>query len=309
MGEIYTKAQRTIIWLGNDSEDNDGRVAFAFFSEAARRIWYRQRLDRLASEMRFLKVGVVKVFNPSKAGKPRSPYALTEFWNVEKQHGHKSVEVAELEKMLKGLNIQHMQHATRLLLQRGWFGRRWIIQEACLAQKAIMVCGAHTLKWTAFERVVSSTRTSPFWQGDQQQAHDLLRTWKYLRWQWRDNKGKILSLQYAARQLFWHLRTLDRFECQDARDTIGALLGLWNPLSDHVTMDYSRSIEDNYCLFARKMITSGLLVDVLYSATQRPRSLENNTTLLPSVSLSELHTADDNLATKRAKCHARRSIC
>ena len=53
MGAIYSKARRTIIWLGEDSADTDGKVAIQFFAKAAQRIWYRQRIDGLESEPAF----------------------------------------------------------------------------------------------------------------------------------------------------------------------------------------------------------------------------------------------------------------
>jgi hypothetical protein len=59
----------------------------------------------------------------------------------------------------------------REVIQRGWFTRVWVVQEAAVSQKAIMMCGKDSFQWTndpaqvrKFIRRIKYAAISPQWE-------------------------------------------------------------------------------------------------------------------------------------------------
>jgi hypothetical protein len=51
-------------------------------------------------------------------------------------------------------NTAKILRAIRMLLERDWFSRRWIVQEVALARDALVCCGTQRLPWQQFSEVV-----------------------------------------------------------------------------------------------------------------------------------------------------------
>jgi hypothetical protein len=278
MGQIYSHGWRTLIWLGEDSEENDGRISCRFFAMAARRVWCVEQLEEIQRTMISLRCKLKSCV--AKIRKPRYPASsLSMLWEKERKQDGKSLVLAKLESLLDHGGRQHLERALRLFLDRPWFGRRWIIQEACLARKALMICGEHKLDWTTIYTVLEDWRHK---DTRHQRAYRLFHLVDDFRLSPAEYKGQTRSFQAVAEIFLWQLSLLDEFQCKDPRDQIGALLGMWETLSGQISVDYTCSTENNYMTFAKAMTMNGLCVSVLQSAAQRPRLPNDDPEALPS---------------------------
>lgn len=286
MGEIYAKARQTVIWLGEEISRGDAEVITQFFARAAWLLWRRQSIAAVKSELGRLRSIMTNVLpaivRPSQPASALSEMMRPNFWQ-----GFLRLEDADFTSILQKLGQQN-EMTVRAFLCRPWFGRRWIIQEVCRARGAVMMCGDHVLKWVAFERVMSGIQHSGVWQGDHLPAFNLSNAWWWVRQDIRlrhydqHNSSQALSFKDAARELLQFLQMLDHFQCQDPRDAIAAILGLWRSLHGRIVVDYSLSVKENYQTFAQRMVESGLCLDILHSAVQRPRASEAAAESLPS---------------------------
>ena len=110
MDKIYSKAIRTVVWLGEAGDQVD--VAFDFLSQLDAEKW-----DMLAAFRR----GEIPISSFSLLRKS-DPLQYSD-----------------------GRVI-----ALRALLKRQWFTRIWVAQEVGVAKKATMVCGEHEIEWSTF---------------------------------------------------------------------------------------------------------------------------------------------------------------
>ncbi|KAK3622665.1 hypothetical protein LTR56_022044 [Elasticomyces elasticus] len=174
------------------------------------------------------------------------------------------------------------------IMGRGWFGRRWaspIVQEICLSQDILMMCGPHTLDWKDFTDFMSRIRSTfdqtvhvrnlPYWTRPLAlvESFDQVRTFReqmggpLLEDQWYSSG--LARYQEGARNMFSFLQIFHEFACQDPRDLIAALYTVWMPPLEGAIVDYSLSVEHNYANFARLMANNGMRMELLISAVQR----------------------------------------
>jgi Heterokaryon incompatibility protein (HET) len=192
-------------------------------------------------------------------------YSLTrnvQAWKLNRQLGHpirlnftSSVEV----QALASLNWEQEMGEVSQLLDRPWWRRVWIVQEAVLARKLTISCGPDEAQWddlNKYFRSVRSRRISsvtcendfkdvfevhPFPHSEYlalQQLRTRLRSGNY--------KGSIYEFLYK----FW------RFDCTDPRDRIFAFLGLITDIGGTgITPDYSISTAQTFSRLAKTLIT------------------------------------------------------
>jgi hypothetical protein len=127
------------------------------------------------------------------------------------------------------------------LLRNRYFTRLWIVQEALLAQKVMVLCGNI---WLSFADMYECTRAN------QEIVHDkVLNSSLYLLWDCVHNReGRNLA------------SCIDRYslnECQDPRDKIYALLGLvTEEETAHLDVNYAKSVEQVYVDAIRVFVKS-----------------------------------------------------
>lgn len=150
-------------------------------------------------------------------------------------------------------------YSTDLLHQfftRPWFTRRWVIQEMGAASEAQFHCGAMSIDYEAIRRffeLFGYLGTSV----DLDQARELIRC--------KTSFGKPDDLLSA-------LNAYHDFCCQDDRDRVAALLGLWDGETRPWTgfkIDYALSVEENYLALAAKLVSAGECLSVLRAADNR----------------------------------------
>ena len=139
--------------------------------------------------------------------------------------------------------------AFQIFLQRAWWGRAWIVQEAVALGpvRTLLFCGTRMVNWSALRTALNISHhvlhaetqgmSLTFVQGMAAVRLDGFR---------RDRE------QGAYIRLFTVLELIRPFECQDPRDKLYASLGLAADITgDDLIPDYAKSVEEVYTDIAR----------------------------------------------------------
>ena len=118
MAEIYSRASRVLIWLGEETES----VPAAF--EALR--WTRRLFPDGAAFATSVKMTLENF----------------QFYENRNREYLLSGEMRRIESMWKPIF---------LLISRPWFMRKWVIQEVVRGQRGLIICGSQTLPWDMLE--------------------------------------------------------------------------------------------------------------------------------------------------------------
>ncbi|OIW32767.1 HET-domain-containing protein [Coniochaeta ligniaria NRRL 30616] len=231
MQQIYGQAEQVCVWLG---ELTDGGIVG--MKELQNKVWsvgwHQFKIDR-------------------KYGKPTLPW--TEQFTTSRGIMNRSALVEE-----------QSNREVREILDRPWWRRTWIIQEAVLAQKIIIMIGSEATTWESidafFRRIAWTTdRMEVF--GLPVHEKDLFpdrlyRTISDFREKWHSSPDtvKLLDVLYRFRQL----------ECSNASDKIYGFLGIIPEVVDMgLVPDYRSTVADVYRHFARQHIDKTTSLDVL----------------------------------------------
>ncbi|KAL8761948.1 MAG: hypothetical protein Q9184_001986 [Pyrenodesmia sp. 2 TL-2023] len=125
MGDIYTSAEKVVIWLGPEEHASDRAI---------------EALGQLASKIKFEWISwKISAANPLDAG--------TDWLDLSKPAPFSD----------------DTYQSIGLLFKRAWFYRLWIWQEVCLAKHAEISCGDSVMAWTSFTKAVLclSRRVAP----------------------------------------------------------------------------------------------------------------------------------------------------
>lgn len=236
MPQTYAEALSVIVWLGNDSPREDGRLCFHFFRELA---------DLVAA---------VSLHRDAESEDEGDSEGDSEDWdNLDYASWRRRLEVNQ-----RVSGFLDSTHSIPILsfLERPWFRRRWIVQEVVLAREVILHCGASSIPWNIFEQAIMELLEND--PGVFKEEHrTTMRTMMRMR---HADAG-------AKRQL--PLDTLTEFStflCANPRDRLYALYGViqhWftgakdrnvHPIGE---VDYTLSTEEVYTNFAILMIQRG----------------------------------------------------
>ncbi|KAK3312553.1 heterokaryon incompatibility protein-domain-containing protein [Apodospora peruviana] len=232
MQRIYGHAEQVIVWLGELTDS--GILAMKELQGKVWSVgWHQWKIDR-------------------KFGKPTLPW--TEQFTTSRGIVNRDDLVGE-----------HSNGEVYEVLDRPWWRRTWIIQEAVLARGVTIMCGAETVGW---ESVDTFFKQLPVHVGDRIEAfglpintkdgfpETLYRIISDYRNKWRAEPDtvRLLDVLYRFRRL----------ECTDARDKIYGFLGIVPGVVDiGLVPDYSSSVADVYLSFARRLINKTGSLDVL----------------------------------------------
>ena len=145
------------------------------------------------------------------------------------------------------------------ILERPYFRRFWVVQEAAVAKEVTMICGTHEISWSnrissvlGFLRAVKVAVVSPQWENAtlNQVDMDLLLQLLHIqldsgpdseKWAHRQRGPDILDFAHSMRHR----------EATDRRDRIYALLGLVgnSTATADLRPDYTKSIEQTFSEF------------------------------------------------------------
>jgi heterokaryon incompatibility protein (HET) len=140
----------------------------------------------------------------------------------------------------------------RELLDRPWWRRVWIVQEAVLAKTLILMCGPETASWESVKKVTKGTtfrgytvfgvRSHPFLTEFPDASYEEISR---LREERSGRHHRICELLYDYRT----------FNCTDPRDRIYAFLGLASDAENlKIKPDYTIPLQELYLDFAWRII-------------------------------------------------------
>ncbi|KAK4465092.1 heterokaryon incompatibility protein 6,OR allele [Cladorrhinum samala] len=163
------------------------------------------------------------------------------------------------------------------LLQRPWFLRTWIIQEAALAKHSVVVCGSHYVDWEPFCRAVGYAIDLDYFASTSPEIYSALRNIERAR--------RRLAVGQFQRPLDL-LAGFRIFQATDPRDKLFGVLGLLDPADLKVLQlkraDYDMEVRDVYTQAAIDCMALEGNLDVLSLGGKFSRSADGSTRTLPS---------------------------
>lgn len=235
MGDVYAKADRVVIWLGEECAHSSR--AFSSIESLYANSWQSNLWHITWSKEKHAKI-LNKKFVPRTVGE----LVMRRYFD-ENLGALGTVVWAEDEDT--NLNIKNIDWVSiRALLQRSWFHRLWVIQEVSSAKRAIVICGSQAISWNALA-------TSLTYLVD----NDLT---KYL-----DTVSGLACTSVASIQQIRRRETKDPLftvaldntygDCRDPRDKIFALMSIseGRDIFDwEISFDYTLLVEELYKRFA-----------------------------------------------------------
>lgn len=250
MGKIYSMAFSVRIWIGEDPSA-EAKGAFNAIRKADR--FLRKHAANYRPKLRKEQVG----YRDSHADDVEMSTELI-------------IEIA-------GSGLEVMEP----LLDRSWYGRMWIVQEAVLGHQPVIQCGKESMDWTTFGAVAEA-----LWSLGVVSYVDFALNRKSL-----ERIATIYSIQQNIKSYYDddpELTILDLvdttgdFACFDPRDGIFALLSLTN--ANGFTPQYSRSVVEVFTDFSKWALQRFNNLDILSYAGLVLRS--DGSSSVPSWSIS-----------------------
>ena len=204
MGDIFKMAERVIVWVGPSTEDSQLAM---------------QTLDYLGRQ-------VVSTADRRRAPAPDA---------MEKTWFESSVQLPFDDSTWKAISN---------LLQRSWFERLWVVQEAHLARRGLFLCGVDQLDWITFR-------------------YAFLALWYNKAASWSlppvtrliGNLVELLLDKHPISDIFYQVYSRS---CTDSRDRVFGLHGLF-PRS------FQKLVRPNYSLSADEIYRNTTIAHINYS--------------------------------------------
>ena len=237
MGDIYDKATEVLVWLGEASERIDKETGLSI-SEIALR-----HFGLMAAEMR-----EVERQGGQRASAPLYQ-SLCRDAGVWQATGKKT-------SLIRGvLNI----------MQRPWWKRIWVVQEAGLAKSAIVLCSAQSAKYSDIFLFYKVVKRDNSFAGTAINS-GLSTSFKHLG-AMDTIKKKTTSKNSSVAAIARLLRRARFLEASDPRDKIFGILGLSSAFAILMPPpDYNATVSDVFCAAARVLISNSRSLLILLEA-------------------------------------------
>ena len=144
-------------------------------------------------------------------------------------------------------------------MQRAWFHRYWVVQEAALAKEIVMICGPHHLFWpnkcshvVAFMRTVKLAVISPQWEQAGLSQIDMEALLELLQMQLHSGpQSQVWIRRGKGPDLLEFAYSMRHRQAGDRRDRMYSLAGLAaKAKTTHIMPDYSKTVEEVFDEFA-----------------------------------------------------------
>jgi hypothetical protein len=231
MQDIYQHAQQVCVWLGELTEG--GIVGVKSIQGNLTMGWHMWQVDR-------------------KFGKPTLSARESLKSSISWQNRSSLVQEQELGEVNE-------------ILDRPWFTRVWIMQEAVLARKLVLICGPETMAWDRVGTVIQRswitrgfTKSFGMSVNPRNQFQDkTYQTICHFREKWA-----VGGWNASVYQLLYDYRHLD---CKWPQDRIYGFLGLSPAAKDlGIEPDYRLRPDEVYTSFARTVIEKTVCLDILH---------------------------------------------
>ncbi|KAI1742716.1 heterokaryon incompatibility protein-domain-containing protein [Xylaria scruposa] len=169
------------------------------------------------------------------------------------------------------------------LINRPWFTRCWVLQEVCLPQEALVLCGESSLQWDFFYSSImlilmlgeGGLRGRP----KKLQRRNLILAMS-LRSKLHYSGNSVAMQNIDSLWILWKVRDLD---VTDPRDKVYSILGLVDPEEaqmEGLAPDYTVSVEECYKRAALAIMSYTRNLDVLLTESD-PGSKLNSPSWVP----------------------------
>jgi hypothetical protein len=154
----------------------------------------------------------------------------------------------------------------RYFLNRPWFRRIWIIQEAVVSNRAEVMCGEWSLPWKLFTDIFQIAIVNEMGilggiEDDDERAAAVRLLWFMIVLRPRDS---LFKPQWKLIHLLHRCRVAS---ATDARDYIFGLLGLSSEANEYdLRPDYTQNLEQVYCRVAEYFVKHGDGISLLYDS-------------------------------------------
>ncbi|KAK5652687.1 hypothetical protein OQA88_10281 [Cercophora sp. LCS_1] len=241
MGDIYSRAMRTIIWLRPADHISDIALAFV-------RTTFDDLLgspDKMRSEMselqRELGAGVDVSAIERRLARPKA---------------ESQVSTAADRSLLVDVDPDDQVASVTALLQREWWTRVWIIQELCLSKEAVLVCGNSSAPWEAMLFAITELNTI-----DPEESLFVPPLEAISRYHSLSATRAGLAASTVRPPLLDTLASFRRFRATNPLDKVYALLGVSNSVG--VVPDYNLNPKECFEHIARHIIMGSNNLDIL----------------------------------------------
>lgn len=174
----------------------------------------------------------------------------------------------DFERRLSFHNIQDWVVLARLFY-RPWFERLWVIQELAVSKSAIAVWGKPKILWHHIERAARYILRP----GTPLPPPHLARILPFMGAHRVTQVALSSMLNVDTKDILTILHNTQGTMCTDPRDRLYAILGIVDDSeAQDVEIDYSISVQEVYCNWARKRIQRTSSLDILSACTDSGRS-------------------------------------
>jgi len=280
MREIYEKAVRILVWLGEAVDDSLVALSFCarmavidlhdkhdlrhkepnhrpvLGSRARKHRWNSRRTRKVAAAF----LGLASEPSPGNADRVSERDFI-------KAINEKYVSIDGQRAGTEYRTLRAELFALQVLLRRPWFTRMWIAQEIGVAKEALLVCGKITLSWSLFEygfRCINSNKEARSLSSDiitnGITKLIFLRLCVAHKGEPKHEAEKLLSLLFLLINFRGHRAT-------DPKDKVFALYGLTSSNLSVLNLrpDYHSSTENVYKHVALTLIQRSANLDILSS--------------------------------------------
>lgn len=244
MGEIYRKAVRVIVWLGEDN------IHMAYTPIDVK------MFEEGDSE---LLEGLIRIFKEDSCETPEHDLRLAEqLVDVKRTYHVNSIEQRRLAAVLE-------------LLNRPWFRRAWVFQEASLARELLIQYGPLEVPLEDLKRVLDAISALETEAGIQRWTSLAQDTWGYEMIQHIQTARQVMvktqhpasSQTQSHRFLSTLFSVLRRVEAFDSRDLIFAFLAFQENEGITATVEsYSQTHEDIWKQATERIIKASQSLDI-----------------------------------------------
>lgn len=157
------------------------------------------------------------------------------------------------------------------ILHRSYWDRMWMFQEIVLAGRVTVHCGSYEVPWTCFKWLEELSGYAELWSDAQIGRGWILDLRKALL------RISLFSIpREEAQDINAVIIQTRHLHCQDPRDKLYALVGVCEPLSRKLKVDYLAPTRDVYTSFAKGEIEAGdELYTILTAGLHNPADGEN----------------------------------
>ncbi|KAF2672194.1 hypothetical protein BT63DRAFT_422702 [Microthyrium microscopicum] len=234
MGEIFSRADTVLIWLGPE-QDNSSSI-LQYLKAMPSLVW--EPGQDLQTAPKLARLPHKREYGDLKFVIPKPEFTI--------------------EDMFQELFEKELNEAFLALFHRDYWKRMWIVQEVLLARKLSILCGDEVCEWSLLVSIASELDylgqfLRPNGLRVKNASPNPVSRWKFKDLQAQTGASRaffILKDGDDSKRLSqtWQLSQLIQIwkqqECADPRDRVYALLGL---AKDSISADYDKSLEQVFC--------------------------------------------------------------